>query len=195
MAGSTTGSFEREDRVGERVDDTLFGGIGVVALEDRIDEGTVDWTPLAGQKLGQLLPALRERGGAVARPHERVEREPRHSMGMPLCEQRRAQRAGRNAVRHEAPDAVSLLNVVGCGDQIVGAVGDVAEDVALLVRAAIAFHVDRPADKPTPSKPIHDRRVRPARNAQVEGGLRRHRRSMDEQHGGLALRRSHVFFP
>src|SRR5689334_23692437 len=48
---------------------------------------------------------------------------------------------------------------------------DVAEDVARLVGASIAFHVHRPADEAAPREPVHHRRIRTTRDGQVEGRL------------------------
>ena len=131
----------------------------MVAREDRVHERAVDGAPLAREELGQLLAPLHERGRALAGPDERVERQPRHAVRVPLREQRRAQRARRDAVRQEAPDAARAGDVVGRGREVVGAVGDVAVDVALLVGAAVAFHVDAPADEAAAREPVHHRRV------------------------------------
>ena len=89
---------EREDGVGERLDDDVIGGAGMVALEDRAHEFAVDRTPVLGAELGQPLAALRKRRGAFAGPHHGVEREPRDHVRVALREQRRAQCAGRNPV-------------------------------------------------------------------------------------------------
>src|SRR6516164_7560235 len=42
---------ELEDGVGERLDDDVVGGAGMVALEDRTHEFAVDWTPVLGAEL------------------------------------------------------------------------------------------------------------------------------------------------
>ena len=93
---------EREDGVGERLDDGVVGGAGMVALEDRAHEFAVDRPPVLGAELGQPLAALGERRGALAGPHHGVEREPRDHVRVALREQGRAQRARRNPVDHAA---------------------------------------------------------------------------------------------
>jgi hypothetical protein len=150
---------------------------------------------LGGQELGQFLAPLRQRRRTVAGPDEGIEREPGHALGMALRKQRCAQRTRRDAVGQEAPDAAAGEDVVGRGLEVVGAVGDVAVDVALLAAAAVAFHVDAPADEAALGEPVHHRRIRPAGHAQIEGRLRGHRRAVHEQHRRLAVGRADELFP
>jgi len=88
-----------------------------------------------------------------------------------------------------------MNDVFGRCSKVVRAVGDVAIDVALFAGAAIAFHVDGPADKPALREPVHRGGIRPVRNGEIESRLRRHRRAVDEEHCGLAFRRVDILFP
>ena len=116
---------ECQDMIGERFDDVVVCGAGMVTLEDRADELAVDRPPLGLEIFGQLLAALDQRRAAFAGPDVRVEREPLDAVGMALREQGGAQRAGRDAVHQQRAGVVAgLEDVVGAGLQIVGAFGD-----------------------------------------------------------------------
>src|SRR6202043_3386788 len=78
---------EREYGVGKGVDHTLLRGLRMITLENRIDEGAVDGAPFLRQELGKLLAPLFECRRAASRPHESIEREARHALGMLLSKQ------------------------------------------------------------------------------------------------------------
>ena len=101
----------------------------MVAVEDRVHEGAVDRAAVLGAELRQLLGPLGQRRAAFAGPHHGVEREPLDAFRMALREHG-AQRARRDAVDQERPGSACLQDVVGGGREVVGAVGDVAVDVA-----------------------------------------------------------------
>ncbi len=130
---------------------------------------------------GSFLLPLGERRRAFAGPHHGVEREPADQIGMALREQRRAQRARRDAVDQQRPLAAQLLDIARGGEAIVGALRDRRVVVAVLGGAAVALHVDAPAVEAAAREQIHHRGIRPARHLQVEGRLRGHRRAVDEQ--------------
>ena len=113
-AGSTTGSFEHM---------SMYVPFGIESSSARIasanasttrrsaqsgwSRSKIEWTNARSigrrfvrEELRQLLAPLLERRRAFAGPDERVEREPRDALGMALREQRGAQRARRDAVRH-----------------------------------------------------------------------------------------------
>src|SRR3546814_16710891 len=101
---------------------------------------------------------------------------------MALGEERGAQRAGGDAVYQQRPGAAGLLDVVGGGSAVVGAVGDVAELVAVFGGAAVALHVDSPGVVDLPRDPVHRRAERPplalaveARRRQTRTASRRYR--------------------
>src|SRR3546814_18353796 len=94
-----------------------------------------DWSSdvcSADLELRQLLAALLQGRAALAGPHEGVEGEALHPLGVALGKERGAQRAGGDAVNQQRAGAAGLLDVVGGGGQVVGDVGDVAEVVAVL---------------------------------------------------------------
>src|SRR5262245_40911305 len=105
----------------------------MITLENGVDERSVDWPALCLKKLRTFLAPLFQRGTSFAGPDKCVERQARDAMRMTLCEQCCAQRAGRNAVDEEILHAAGTADVVGRGSQIVGAIGDVARNVAVLV--------------------------------------------------------------
>ena len=102
---------ERQDGVGEGVDDLVLGRARMVAVEDRMHEGAVDRTAVLGAELRQLLRALGKRRAALSGPHHGVEGEPRHHVGVVLGKQRGAQRAGGNAVDQQWPLAAQALDI------------------------------------------------------------------------------------
>jgi hypothetical protein len=126
LAGSTMGKLgahvdvspvghrvvEREYGVGEGVHHAPLRSLRMIALENRIDERAVDGTALAGKELGKLLAPLFERRRAVARPYERVECQPRYTLGMLLREQGGAQRARRDAVDQQSMLAALRRDVI-----------------------------------------------------------------------------------
>ena len=73
----------------------------MIPREDRADEGKVDWTTIAGKKLGQFLLAIFQRRTALTGPHEGVQGKAANPFRMAFCEQRGAQRAGRYAINQE----------------------------------------------------------------------------------------------
>ena len=73
--------------IGKGVHHALLRALGMVALENRIDEGAVDRTAFCLQEPGKLFAPLFERRRAIARPYKRVEREPCNTLGMLLREQ------------------------------------------------------------------------------------------------------------
>ena len=64
---------------------------------------------------------------------------------------------------------------------IVGAVGDVAVDVAVLAGASITFMVHGPGVKTLVSEPLHGRRIGATRDVQVKCRLRGHGRTVNEK--------------
>jgi hypothetical protein len=78
---------------GERLDDGVVGGAGMIALEDRAHELAVDRAPVLGAELRQPLAALGERRRAFAGPDHGVERKPCDHLRVTLREQGRAQGA------------------------------------------------------------------------------------------------------
>ena len=94
---------ERQDRVGERVDDALLRACpdGRARRSSSTNARSIG-RRLLREELGQLLAPLLERRRAFAGPDERVERQPRDALGVALREQRGAQRARRDAVGQEA---------------------------------------------------------------------------------------------
>ena len=170
-------------------------GPRMVAREDRSHECAVDRATVLGAELGQLLAPLRQRRAALARPHEGIEGEAFHPFGMALGEGGRAQRARRDAVDEERPRAARLEDVVGGGRKVVGAGGDVGIDVAALVGAAVAFHVDGPGVETLRREEVHSRGIGDARHREVEGRLRSHRRAVHEQDRAGLLGRAGAFLP
>ncbi len=180
---------ELEDVVREGLDHALLGGAGVVAVEDRMHEGAVDRPAVLGQELGQPLAALRQRRAAFTRPHHGVERQAGHHLGMTLGEQRGAQRPRRDAVDQEGALAAQPLDVGRGREAVVGAEGDRRIVVASLFGAAVALHVDAPGVVAVMGEPFHHRRIRAARDVEIEGWLARHRRAVHEQHDPLGVGR------
>ncbi len=129
----------------------------MIAIKNAAQKIAVDRPPVYFQELRQFLAPLFERRAAFAGPHEGVEREPRDALRMALREHRRAQRARRNTVDQKILYAARLHNVVGRGRGVVGAVGDVAVNVARLVGAAVAFHVETPRVVAAPGEVVHCR--------------------------------------
>ena len=114
-------------------------------------------------------------------PHERVERQPSHPIGLPLSEQRGPQCARRDAVDQERGHATGSLDVIGRRLEVVGAVGDVGIDRPALVGPAVALHVHAPGVVAQADEMIHRRGIGPARNLKVERRRRGHGRAVDEQ--------------
>jgi hypothetical protein len=73
-----------------------------------------------------------------------------------------------------------MMYSVGYCD-VVCAIGNVEIDVALLIRAAVAFHVETPHVEAALREPVHCGRVRRPGHVQIEGRLRSHRRAVLEQ--------------
>src|SRR6516165_6682073 len=71
--------------------------------------------------------------------------EPAPELRMPLRRQSGAQCAGGNAVDHERPLATQVADVSCCREAVVRPLRDRGIVVAVLGRAAVAFHVDAPA--------------------------------------------------
>ncbi len=175
------GVVELEDGVGERLDDDVVGGAGMVALENRAHEFAVDRTPVLGAELGQPLAALGKRRGTFAGPYHGIEREPRDHLRVALREQGRAQRARRNPVDQKRALAAHLFDIARGREAVVGAVGDGGVVVAGLGGAAVALHVDAPGVVAAPREEIHGRGIGAPRHLQVEGRLRGHGRAVHEQ--------------
>ena len=93
---------------------------------------------------GSCLRAVGERRRAFTGPDHGVERKPADQLGMALREQCGAQRARRNAVDQERLLAAQLLDIGRGRKAIVGALRNRRVVVAVLGRAAVAFHVDAP---------------------------------------------------
>jgi hypothetical protein len=187
---------EREDRVGERFDRALFGATRMIPLEYRINESTIDRAAIHFPELGELLRPLLQCRAAFAGPYESVERKARDPVGIALREERRAQRARRDPVDQKLLHASGLHDVLARRREIVGAVRDIEVHVALLVGAAVAFHVDRPGVEAALREPVHRRRIGAAGDGEVERRLRRHRRAVHEQDRRLArIGAAHVFLP
>ena len=104
-------------------------------------------------------------------------------------------RARRDAVDEERPRAARLEDVVGGGRKVVGAGGDVGIDVAALVGAAVAFHVDAPGVETLRCEEVHGRGIGDARHREVEGRLRGHRRAVHEQDRAGPLGRAGALLP
>ncbi len=155
----------------------------MVAVEDAVDERLVDGPPVLGLEFGEPLRAFGKRGAAFAGPHESVERKPLHPAGMLLGEGGSPERTRRDAVHQQRTALRALQDVGGRRGEVIGAVGDVEVDVALLVRAPVAFHVNAPRVVVARGEPFHHGAVRPAGNLQIEGRLRGHRRAVHEQDG------------
>jgi hypothetical protein len=77
------------------------------------------------------------------------------------------------------------LDVAGGGEAVLRAGRNRGVVVAGLDGAAIALHVDRPCVVTVPGEELHDRGIRPPREVEIEGRLRRHRRAVDEQDDAL----------
>ena len=187
---------ERQDRVGERFDRGRVGAIGMVALEDRAHECAVDRAALGSPGTPAASCAAAPASGCLRRSRRR-RRAPGATRARDGAARtaRRAARPTRCRRSRKLAIAARAKDVVGGRGQVVGAVGDVAGDVALLVAAAIALHVDAPADEAALGEPVHHRRVGPARHGEVEGRLRGHRRAVHEQHRRLALGRADELLP
>ena len=166
---------ERQDGVGKGVDRGLVGAVrdGRARRSSRRTRGRSAAAWLA-RNSGSFLRRCSSVGAPspVQTNASSASRATRSRMA--LREQRGAQRARADAVGQEAARRrASASDVVGGGVQVVGAVGDVAVDVAPLVAAAVAFHVDAPADEAALGEPVHHARVGPPRHRQVEGRLAR----------------------
>ena len=98
-----------------------------------------------------------------------------------IMRERGAQRARGNAIDEKRPAVTQLEDVVGCRGEIVGAVRDIAIDVARLVGTTVALHVDAPRVEAARREPLHRRRSGAARELKVERRLRGHRRAVHEQ--------------
>ena len=180
---------EREDRVGERFDRHVVGGAGVVAREDAVDERSVDRPAVLALELGAAsLPARRASGCPCRSTPSRRARVARPARGDARRTARRAARRTRCRTRGADRSSARLQDIFAGGREIVGAVGDVAVDIAALVGAAVAFHVDAPAVEAARREIVHHRGIRAARNLQIERRLRRHRRTVHEQDRARRLR-------
>ena len=153
----------------------------MVAVEDRMHEGTIDRPPVLGAELGELLRPLGERRAALSGPHRGVEGEPADELRVVLREQRRAQCARGDAVDEEGTLAAQALDVFCRRGAVLGAIGDRRIIVAGLGRAAVAFHIYRPSVVAVPGEELHRRRIRAPGHVEIEGRLRRHRGAVDEQ--------------
>ena len=153
----------------------------MVAREDRMHESAVNGPPVLGLESRKPLAPLGQRRAAFARPYHGIERQAFDVLGPAFGVNSRPQGTGRDAVDQKPFTALDATNVVARRFQIVCAVGDIAVDVAVLARSAIAFHVDTPGDEAAAHKPIHHGSVGPARDLEIKGRLRRHRRAVNEQ--------------
>ena len=68
----------------------------------------------------------------------------------------------------------------GCRE-VVGAVGDVAVDRTLLIRASVTFHVHAPGVEAEAREMLHRGRARPSRHLQIERRAGAHRGAVHEQ--------------
>ena len=120
----------------------------------------------------------------------------RFDFGMALGEQRTPQRTGRDSVDQQRAGAPGSLYIRAGGGEVVGTVGDIAGDVAVLVGAAISLHVDAPGVVAPDCEPVHDRAEGAPFHRQVEGRLRRHGGTMHKEDGAaLVVRRAEIFLP
>ena len=112
-----------------------------------------------------------------------------HALRMALGEQPDAQRAGGRAVEQQLLAAVVLQDVLRNRRHVVSAAGDVGVDRPRLVGAAVAFAVEAPGVVAEAREPVHDRRLGPTGDLQVEHRRRLHRRAVHEQNRAMALHR------
>src|SRR5262245_22521213 len=129
----------------------------MVAIEYRMDESLVDRPAVFGGELGELFSSLLECRRAFAGPHHGIEREPCDHFGMPFGKHRGAQRARRYSVNKERTFCAQGLDIEGSRVTVVRALLDWCVVVAILGRAAIAFHVDAPAVVAAAREVIHCR--------------------------------------
>jgi hypothetical protein len=127
-----------------------------------------------------FFAALVQRRTAFAGPHEGIERKALDALGMALCEQRRAQCPGRNAVHQKALDAARLHDVLGGGSNIIGAVRNIEVDRAIFVRSPVAFRIETPGVEALLHEIVHRRGMRTSGHLQIERRLRGHRRAVHE---------------
>ncbi len=160
----------------------------MVAREDAVHERAVDRTAVHRLELRKFFLPLGERGAAFTGPHEGVEREARHALGMALGEERGLERARGDAVHQQVRRTRLVEDEAAAGGEVVGAVGDVVLDRARLVRAAVALVVHRPGVVAQAREVLHCRGVGTARHVEVEGRLRGHRRAVHEEDGAARLR-------
>ena len=116
----------------------------MIPIEDAVHKRAIDRTAVNLQELRQLFAPLVERRAALTRPDERIERKARNALGMTFREHRRPECARRDSVHRELFNAARLHDIAGCRNRIVGAVSDVAIDIASLIRTTVAFHIEAP---------------------------------------------------
>src|SRR5262245_55936985 len=129
----------------------------MVAIENTMHKGAVDGPAVLRLKLWQLLSPLGQGRTTLSGPHEGVEGEARDPLRMLRGEERSFQRSRRDTVDEKLRYTGRARDVFGTRGEIVGAVGDVTVDRALLIRAAVALVIHAPGVKAARRKPIHHR--------------------------------------
>ena len=98
---------------------------------------------------------------------------------MALGKERRPQRPRRNAIDEQRLAVVAGHDVVACGLEIVGAIGNRCQNIRSLVGAPVAAVVAAPGIEAPAGKPVHRRDI--ARRLQIESRRRGHRGAVHEQ--------------
>ena len=142
---------------------------GWSAVEDREDEVAIDRAALHRLELIEFLAAFDQRGRPFPGPDISVQGKFRDAFRMALGEGGGAQSARGNAVDVEALRARRLHDVGRGGTQVIGAIGDVGGDVAMLVGATVALHIDAPGVVALRHEPIHNRGERTSGHLKIEG--------------------------
>src|SRR5262245_60023696 len=137
------------------MDRCLVRRAGMVAIENTMHKGAVDGPAVLRLKLWQFLSPLGQGRTALSGPHEGVEREARDPFRMSRGEERSFQRPRRDTVDEKLCYAGRTRDVFGARGEVVGAVGDVTVNRALLIRASVALVVHAPGVKAARRKPIH----------------------------------------